>query len=43
MTNFTNNQKIKSKSIKKISALSNSPKISLLVQVIEIIVKMGSS
>ncbi|HUU49310.1 MAG TPA: hypothetical protein VMW55_11095 [Nitrosopumilaceae archaeon] len=43
MTNYTDNQKIKPKTMKKISALTNSPKIGLLVSVIEMIVKAGSS
>jgi hypothetical protein len=43
MINYTDNQKIKPKTMRRFSTLSNSPKIGLLVHVIEIIVKVGSS
>ena len=43
MTNYSEGEKPGKKSIQKISNLSNSPKIGLMVQVLDIIVKVGSA
>ncbi|MFB5614507.1 MAG: hypothetical protein ACE5RI_05340 [Candidatus Nitrosomaritimum yanchengensis] len=43
MTNYSDNEKPAKKSIERISNLSNSPKIGLMVQVLDIIVKVGSA
>jgi len=43
MTNFSDAGRPGKKSIHRISNLSNSPKIGLMVQVLDIIVKVGSS
>ena len=42
MTNFEN-QKPGSRPMEKISAMSNSPKVGLLVHLLDIILKVGSS
>jgi hypothetical protein len=43
MTNYSSEEKPVKRSMHKISNLSNSPKIGLMVQVLDIIVKVGSS
>ncbi|MGD2105989.1 MAG: hypothetical protein PVH93_00110 [Nitrosopumilaceae archaeon] len=43
MTNYSAGDKSGKKSMQRIFNLSNSPKIGLMVQVLDIIVKVGSS